>query len=256
MKTELALKERFALAQSWLEAAANKTTGRAWQTLNERRTEPELARLKKRLEQWRAGRPVRQFQRGDLLLLLLAAPGKSHSAGEGIAGVTRLLKLLFIAQHELGADALTPAPYAFVPYRFGPFCSAVYDDLSVLVRAGLVRRVELDDEGEVQRTDDLDEGLPGNGSNVVYRLTRRGREFARALAGPAEKKCRNLLAGLGIVKARLAPLPLRELLRYVYSRWPEYTVESEILARVLGAPAENEPTAEPVGPAVGKKPSD
>jgi len=32
-------------------------------------------------------------------------------------------------------------------------------------------------------------------------------------------------------------LPLTQLLRYVYTRYPEYTTASEIVAKVLGKPA-------------------
>ncbi|MFO7649803.1 MAG: hypothetical protein R6X13_00480 [bacterium] len=228
------LDRELTLARAYLDAAATAPSERAWRALCDRRTAPALARLQARLDRWTKGASPRLADRIDLLLLLLNAPGRTGRAGEGVLGVTRLLKLLFVAGHELGADALSPAPYAFVPYKFGPFCGAVYDDVSVLVRAGLIRRVELDDDGEVHRSDDLDEGLPNNGANVLYRLTRKGQEFARALEEPAARKRRNILAGLRVVKTELASMPLRDLLRYVYSRYPEYATESEILKRVLG----------------------
>lgn len=228
------LLRQLASARAYLDAAAAAPSERAWRALCERRTAPALARLQARLDRWAKGAAPRLADRIDLLLLLLNAPGRTGRAGEGVLGVTRLLKLLFIAGHELGADALTPAPYAFVPYKFGPFCGAVYDDVSVLVHSGLVKRAELDDDGEVHRADAIDEDLPGNGANVLYRLTRKGREFARALEEPAARKRRNILAGLRVVKTELASLPLRDLLRYVYTRYPEYATESEILGRVLG----------------------
>jgi hypothetical protein len=233
MRSDRLLRE-LASARAWLDAAAAAPSDRAWRALAERRTQPALARLQARLDRWARGAAPRIADRVDLLLLLLNAPGRSGRHAEGVLGVTRLLKLLFLAGHELGADSLAPVPYAFVPYKFGPFCGAVYDDVSVLVRAGLVKRVELDEDGEVHRADDIDEDLPQNGANVLYRLTRKGREFARALEAPARQKNRSLLPGLRVIKTQFGNLPLRDLLRYVYTRYPEYATESEILARVLG----------------------
>ena len=42
-------------------------------------------------------------------------------------------------------------PYRFQPYRMGPFSAEVYDDLAVLVGAGLVRAAELEEDGTVHR---------------------------------------------------------------------------------------------------------
>lgn len=232
--TDGSLDRELALARAWLDTAAAAPSDRAWRALCDRRTAPALARLQARLDRWTRGAAPRLADRIDLLLLLLNAPGQSGRTGEAVLGITRLLKLLFVAQHELDAAALFSRSYAFVPYKFGPFSGAVYDDVSVLIRAGLVKRVELDDDGEVHRSADIDEELPGNGANVLYRLTRKGREFARALEAPAAAKRRNVLPGLRVVKTQFASLPLRELLRYVYTRYPEYATESEILGRILG----------------------
>jgi hypothetical protein len=108
--------------------------------------------------------------------------------------------------------------------------------VAMLNQAGLVRTEQLDADGEpvIQRDESIDEGLAGNGLLTRYRLSRRGQAFARALLMSARARRPALEPGLSLLKARLGSLPLTDLLRYVYARYPEYTTESEILEKTLG----------------------
>jgi hypothetical protein len=222
-------------------------TGRAWRELQYRLQEPARKLLSERLARSATGK-VRLGDRKDLLLLLLYVRGRFGKIGEGIPGTTRILKLLFIAARELNVDALVRTPYRFVPYRFGPFAPDLYSDIEVLVGCGLVKREELDESGEpvIRRDETIDEGLEYNGLTTLYRLTRKGRPFAAALLAAALRRQPNVQAGLEVVKRECGSLSLRELLRYVYSRYPEYATESEILKKVLGAvPAQGPGLSEP-----------
>jgi uncharacterized protein len=213
----------------------------AWIAVRRLLSAPRIGELVRRVQRFEAGvSRLRSRDRPDLILLLLYSKGRLGRVGEPIRGTTRVLKLLFLAAKELGASNLVRPAYQFVPYRFGPFAAAVYDDLDVLIRAGLVRRTEVDEDNEpVIRADArVDERLAGNGVNVVYHLSGRGRRFAEALLRDAGRRKPGLEPGLAMLKARLGSLPLSELLRYIYTRYPEYTTESEILKKVLARPAD------------------
>uniref|UniRef100_A0A7C4GHD6 DUF4065 domain-containing protein n=1 Tax=candidate division WOR-3 bacterium TaxID=2052148 RepID=A0A7C4GHD6_UNCW3 len=209
---------------------------REWVRLRRRLAEPAVKELGRRVERFEQGRGrVRVRDRKDLILLLLHAPGRLGRLGEGIRGTTRVLKLLFVMLQELGAGRLVCNPYEFRAYRFGPFTAAVYDDLEVLRRAGLVRREQLDADGvPVVERERIDEGFEFNGLTTEFRLTRRGERFARALLADARRRRPDLEPGLAVLKAGLGALPLKALVRYIYERYPEFATESEILKAVLG----------------------
>lgn len=213
----------------------------AWAMVQERLREPRLRALEERLRRLDRGSRPRLASRLDLLVLLLG------EGRDGVAGVTRLMKLAFLASKELGWQRLVRDPYRFQPYRLGPFTSEVYDDLELLERAGVVRRETVDEEGltVIQRDEQvardvaaLNHGLAEteriNALATRYRLSARGRRFCRALARSAQRRDPRLLPGLELVRAEFGRLPLRALLRHIYRRWPEYTTESLVRDRVLG----------------------
>jgi hypothetical protein len=116
----------------------------------------------------------------------------------------------------------------------GPFSAEVYDDLAVLVDAGLVRAAELEEDGTpVVRYDP--EPAPRfrlNGQQTAYELTARGRRFGRALLEQGRKRMPDLERKLQLLKAGPGALSLRQLLKAVYERYPEFTTESEIMERL------------------------
>ncbi|MEO0080117.1 MAG: HPr family phosphocarrier protein [candidate division WOR-3 bacterium] len=226
----------FFRAAAALELVPEAERRQDWLRVRRRLAEPDRLRLMERIRRWEASGRLRLSDRKDILLLLLYVRGRLGRLAEGICGTTRILKLLFIADQELDTGSLVRNPYRFQPYRFGPFTGAVYDDLAVLIDAGLVRREHLDEEGTpvIQCNAELDEGFASNGLTTLYRLTHKGREFARTLLEEVRSRRPNLEPGLEIVKRQFGALPLKELLRYIYTRYPEFTTESEILKRVLG----------------------
>uniref|UniRef100_A0A7C3EL94 Uncharacterized protein n=1 Tax=candidate division WOR-3 bacterium TaxID=2052148 RepID=A0A7C3EL94_UNCW3 len=213
-----------------------------------------LPRLLRRLRRFRENpEKLRLGSRLDLLLLLLYAPGRTGRFAEPLLGMTRITKLLFIALNELKLGQLVPRPYRFVPYKLGPFAPEIYQDLELLISAGLVRAVSLEPDGTpvlstdaktirqllklnsgVSRTERLD------AASLLFELTPQGRALARRLYQLAVRRQRPLGPGLKILKARFGTLPLSRLLRYVYRRYPEYTTRSQIIDRIL-TPSQPEP---------------
>lgn len=207
----------------------------AWQRLQAKCREPEARRLALRLARFEAGRSrPRMSDRKDLCLLLFLARGRHGQEAEPLSGTTRVVKLLFLAQQALGLDALVRNPYRFQPYRMGPFSAEVYDDLAVLVDAGLVKVCELEEDGTpVVRYDrENGAGFRLNGQLTAWELTDRGRRFGRALLESGRKRTPDLARRLEMLKAGPGALSLRQLLRAVYEQYPEFTSESEIKDRL------------------------
>lgn len=143
----------------------------------------------------------------DLLLLLLDAHDRRP-----VVGLTRLVKLLFLAQMEVLPDeplrAHGCAPFEFVAHRFGPFTFDIYDEIELLRSVGMAD----DDDGQYYATDK-------GGRFVKQRLRQRI---------PADQ-----IEGIEALKKKYCYKDLDDLLHYVYTKYPAYTVRSEIRDRVL-----------------------
>ncbi len=183
------------------------------------------------------------MEKSDIILTLLAQ-------NDGvIVGTTRMQKLLFLIEKEC---RITPedGPFEFQPYRFGPASKSLYDDFEFLINLGYMTKSDEksasisshnldeieslsgedflddedgddidDDEGEVEQdintaTDDL----------VVYRITPAGVQFLKdnGLLEMEDAKA------IDDVRKKYGKKSLLELLRHVYSNYPDYTTESEI----------------------------
>ena len=184
------------------------------------------------------------------MLLLLFTPGKSHEVNEPIAGRTRLVKMLFLFREEVlphfrkGTQINNENFYEFFPWDFGPFSPRVYDDLEFFILHGFVESSsasgeetlpeaaaewekyvsDMDAEWEDEAVAEYDE--------EQFKLTEKGIEFTKARLLPALTPNQILL--LSQFKARTVDVPLRGLLRYVYSKYPEQTTKSKIREDVFG----------------------
>lgn len=174
--------------------------------------------------------------RKDFLLLVLGAPGAA-SDSEPVLGVTRLQKLLFLAQVELGWDRKyrITSPYEFRPYDYGPFDAQLYEDLDVLEHAGLITRTP---EGPESIAEDNEsrhlsfewgmvdpEIAPWEEDHNIYRfeLTERGRDFASKLAIEPDE-----LTALASLKREWNSAPLQKLLRWLYNKYPAWATNTKL----------------------------
>jgi len=184
--------------------------------------------------------------RKDYLLLLLYSEGQTKQKNEPISGRTRLTKMLFLFKQELlgkfrkGDETKIPF-YEFFPWNFGPFSSQVYEDLKFFHLRGFIEETQ-DDETETSAESaaewgyatELEDGSDSNFTEYVeqrFSLTNKGCRFAEDLFSELTPTQKNILRGF---KSKLSSIPLRALLQYVYSEYPEQTENSIIKEKILG----------------------
>ena len=116
---------------------------------------------------------------------------------------------------------------------FGPFSSKIYKAVDTLVAAGLLEdSAELASSREdLWETEEVVGSEPADAySTRNFALTDRGERYYEALIRelpPTTEKA------VGSFKAQFAALPLRQLVRYVYKRYPDYTHKSLIKDEIL-----------------------
>jgi len=186
--------------------------------------------------------------RKDVLLLLLYSPGVGNDANEPVTGRTRLVKMLYLFKQEalqkfkqgLGIDESNF--YEFFSWDFGPFSTQVYDDLNFFLLRGFVEssfaesETLPESEAEWSRWLGTTETELVDGTNELYReesfrLTDQGVVFTQRLYALLTDSQRVLLRTF---KKRLVIAPLRSILRYVYTTYPESTTHSTIKDEILG----------------------
>ena len=164
----------------------------------------------------------------DIIVLLLGAPSKVPALRDRMEGVTRLEKLIFLLEQESTVGELLTEDPEFESHNFGPFSAKVYQAVDVLVAAALLQdSAELSpsteeswENEEVVGTAQADPYATRN-----FTLTERGRRYYAALIRDLPETTESTLADF---KTRFGVLPLRQLIRYVYKRYPNYTDKSLI----------------------------
>ncbi len=166
----------------------------------------------------------------DLILLLLAARGPNQVPENRIDGVTRLEKLLFLLDQETEVPHAIDSPFRFLPYNFGPYSREIYEAVELLEEAKLVR------EERVLGGHTLDEieeasaaAMEREGVERRFFLTDGGKAVADLLA----RRHPSVQARVTEIKERYAGMPLRQLIRYVYTKYPQFAEQSKIRDQVL-----------------------
>ena len=169
----------------------------------------------------------------DAIVLLLGAPSDSLARRGRIDGITRLEKLIFLVEHETDLRTLLTEHADFEAYNFGPFSGKVYQAVDTLVAAGLLEdSAELassrDDSWEAEKVVGTQPADPYATRN--FALTDRGRKYYKALIAELPPLTEKLLEQF---KTRFGALPLRQLIRYVYKKYPDFTKNSLIKDEIL-----------------------
>lgn len=175
----------------------------------------------------------------DAIVLLLGSPGHPGTRAGEIKGITRLEKLIFLLERETSSSKWLQQKADFEPYNFGPFSQKIYQAVDTLAAAELIEdsaslAADSADSWE-QRELIGGRGGSGAGGNPYttrdFQLTARGWRYFEALK---EEMNDSSLVELADFKSKFAYLPLRQLIRYVYSRYREFTTKSVIRDEVLG----------------------
>lgn len=169
----------------------------------------------------------------DAVILLLGGPAPTPVTRDRIEGVTRLEKLVFLLEREsLVGRYLTEKP-EFSSHNFGPFSEKVYRAVDTLAAADLVAdsakaSTTSEDSWEAEQIIGADEDRYATRD---FELTARGKRYYNALLSELPAGTSDELAEF---KRRFAALPLRQLIRYVYLKYPEFTDKSLIRNDILG----------------------
>jgi len=190
-----------------------------------------------RLQEYQVGSSVPVDAVSDLILLILHANSRKHGRSS-LAGTTRLQKLLFLLTQSpvyrgLLEEKAVPE-VEFEPYKMGPFTPDLYRAVDLLANFNpplvVARPAERagPDQTELHRyleDVDLERATATSARPATYALSDVGSRLAAQLwdASPSA-----LHTAVTSIVNDYAALPLRELLRLVYSQYPEMTERSEI----------------------------
>ncbi|NQT18356.1 MAG: DUF4065 domain-containing protein [Planctomycetes bacterium] len=176
----------------------------------------------------------------DFLLLLLGLTPEGAEA-EGIRGITRLQKLLFLLEEE---ENISPGEHGFefTKYKAGPYSSKLYDDLEFLENLDLIRSESVAEateeeavEVEMLTFDDLVDDDEQETADAFeerrYALTDKGLRRVETLM--TRNEYRPFVATIRKIKSKFGSYSLSDLIYYVYTKHPTWTTESEIKDRIL-----------------------
>ncbi|MBW8000689.1 MAG: DUF4065 domain-containing protein [Planctomycetes bacterium] len=182
------------------------------------------------------------------ILLLMLGIGKDETdidIANGINGITRLQKFLFLLENENYIEKIDDG-YQFEAYKAGPYSPTIYDDLEFLENLGLIKSEtsgvateeeaadmdftfeELMDDEEL--TDD-EIKTPDLYDEKRFRITEDGAAKVKAIL--QQKEFTPVVDGIRKIKSKFGHYSLDDLLYYVYTKYPDMTTESEIKDHVL-----------------------
>lgn len=169
----------------------------------------------------------------DTIVLLLGAPTKSPALQDRVSGVTRLEKLVFLIERETSLKDLLTEDADFIPYNFGPFSKTVYRAVDLLSSYGLVDdspSIAANDEDSWEQTWVIGFETPDRYATRDFRLTEKGKRYFTILTREIPE---SYIRELSAFKEQFGSLPLRQLVRYVYQRYPKMTERSLIRDEIL-----------------------
>ncbi len=174
------------------------------------------------------------FEVDDAIVLLLGAPAKSPALRGRLEGITRLEKLVFLLEQETPLGSYLTEQPDFLAYNFGPFSQKVYQAIETLSAAGLIQdssSISATEEDSWEAGEIIGEQPDARYTTRDFELTPRGHKYYNALLKELPPATERIVENL---KNQLAGLPLRQLIRYVYTRHPKLTERSVIRDQILG----------------------
>ena len=151
----------------------------------------------------------KEFSSEDWVLAFIRN-GPEQDGESMIKGWLMFTKQFFVFVKEVRKDL--DADFKFVPYDYGPYSFVLDDTVKNLQKQGYIHVVV-------------------NGDRKDFILTRKGCDRANEVLKKIPEKTRKTLSGL---RRDATQLGYSGILRYVYSRYPEFTTASKIKGRVMG----------------------
>lgn len=179
----------------------------------------------------------------DYLLLLLYLNNK-----QPIYGAIRLTKMMFLFEKEIapilkkeGLDSENLPN--FIAYNFGPFSKDVYEQVELFKGIKFIQVTNINANEEMAEVDDLEEtaytdemenrgyALNSDGKYYKYQILSTGERYV------VEKIKQNISdkqeAILSAFKSKITSLSPKQILKYVYTKYPDYAENSLIKKEVL-----------------------
>lgn len=129
---------------------------------------------------------------------------------EAVEGITRMQKLVFLAQRE--ADDVEEDQYNFEAYDYGPFSKDLYGDLDALVENEFVNSRE--------------EKTSGGNDKQVYKITEKGKSLLEMYQKALDEEIP--VDSLSELKKEYNKMPLLQMIKRVYNNYPEMAVNSKL----------------------------
>lgn len=172
----------------------------------------------------------------ETIVALLYSPGATGKICEEICGITKLEKLLYLLKKE-GGFPITD--YRFEYYDYGPCAMDVYDDLEALKDASLLKvesagklkdAIEILDTREHELHFEEIE-IPLSEKRVeLYSLTEDGKKAGKKIFEQLQITEKQSLLR---IKKSFNLVPLIDLIRYIYTKYPETAAKSKIRDKIL-----------------------
>lgn len=183
----------------------------------------------------------------DIIILLLFSPGYTGNFCEPIEGRTKLTKMLFIFEKELlkkfAEDTLEYSDdlFFFTAWNFGPMSFKAFKDIDFLKSIDFIETSyndtqdvltyeeisEFNDYAEKEWDTKLEEYALER-----FEISKKGVEFIEK-KNKYKELSDNQKSILSAFKARYNKAKLRDILRYVYTKYPDFTEKSVIKDKVL-----------------------
>lgn len=181
---------------------------------------------------------IKRLKSSELLLLLLYVDDSTS-----IKGNTRFQKLIFIFEKELLSqyqfnklgDSANLFSFGFEAYKFGPYSKSFYSHMNFFISFGMVEKeeVNIDNDFYLENTYIKDSDLNENEGmvNVQYTITQRGKKYVSEVLWDQlnQQQCEVLCS----LKQQFNKMPLKDILYYVYSKYPDMTIKSEIVEKII-----------------------
>jgi len=173
-----------------------------------------------------------ELDREDVILLLLDTSVRLLGSPT-FKGITRLEKLVFLLTKEGGNDVA--GLFHFTPYKFGPFSKDVYECTEFLRGLGLLdvseRSIEsyyatAEEEELFREISDSDESAAVGAREKIFQLTENGNKVATRLRQIWSSERPQDLSKIEEIVTRYAGLPLNQIIRHVYGRYPAMATKS------------------------------